>query len=42
MSLFTARRPDIAGRDMANPIGMVLSLGMMLKYSFNMDRRACL
>lgn len=34
--------PDITGRDMANPIGMVLSLGMMLKYSFNMDRESLL
>lgn len=29
--------PDIAGQDMANPIASVLSLGMMLKYTFNMD-----
>ena len=27
--------PDIAGQNIANPIGMVLSLAMMLEYSFN-------
>jgi len=30
--------PDIAGRDLANPIASVLSLAMMLKYTFNMDK----
>ena len=29
--------PDIAGEDIANPIASVLSLSMMLKYSFNLD-----
>jgi 3-isopropylmalate dehydrogenase len=28
--------PDIAGRDMANPIAAILSVAMMLKYSFDM------
>lgn len=28
--------PDIAGMDIANPVGMVLSIAMMLKHSFNM------
>lgn len=28
--------PDIAGRDLANPIGTILSAAMMLKYSFGM------
>lgn len=32
--------PDIAGKDIANPIGTVLSAAMMLKYSFNMDKEA--
>ena len=32
--------PDIAGQDIANPIASVLSLSMMLKYSFNMDTEA--
>ncbi|MFA6940879.1 MAG: 3-isopropylmalate dehydrogenase [Clostridiaceae bacterium] len=32
--------PDIAGRSMANPIGTIMSIGMMLKYSFNMDKAA--
>ncbi|MEQ9618274.1 MAG: 3-isopropylmalate dehydrogenase [Deltaproteobacteria bacterium] len=30
--------PDIAGRDIANPIASVLTTAMMLKYSFDMDR----
>lgn len=29
--------PDIAGCDKANPIGMILSAAMMLKYSFDMN-----
>lgn len=29
--------PDIAGQDIANPIACILSLSMMLKYSFNLD-----
>lgn len=29
--------PDIAGQDIANPIGTILSAAMMLKYSFYMD-----
>ena len=29
--------PDIAGRDLANPIAQILSLAMLLKYSFGMD-----
>ncbi|MDA1060447.1 MAG: 3-isopropylmalate dehydrogenase [bacterium] len=29
---------DIAGKDIANPIGMILSGAMMLRYSFNMDK----
>lgn len=32
--------PDIAGRDMANPIATVLSAAMMLRYSFDLDREA--
>ena len=28
--------PDIAGKDIANPIGTILSAAMMLKYSFDM------
>jgi 3-isopropylmalate dehydrogenase len=27
--------PDIAGKDMANPLASVLSLAMMLRYSFD-------
>ena len=29
--------PDIAGRDVANPIATILSVAMMLKYSFDMQ-----
>jgi len=28
--------PDIAGKGIANPLAQILSVGMMLKYSFNM------
>ena len=32
--------PDIAGRDVANPIATLLSLAMMLRYSFDMEEDA--
>lgn len=32
--------PDIAGKDIANPIGTVLSAAMMLKYSFDMSEES--
>ncbi len=32
--------PDIAGRDIANPIGTILSAAMMLRYSFDMPKEA--
>lgn len=32
--------PDIAGMDIANPIGTILSAAMMLRYSFNMPKEA--
>ena len=32
--------PDIAGKDIANPIGTVLSAAMMLRYSFGLDNEA--
>ena len=32
--------PDIAGRDVANPIGTILSAAMMLRYSFDMSAEA--
>ncbi len=32
--------PDIAGKDIANPIGTVLSAAMMLRYSFDMEKEA--
>ncbi len=28
--------PDIAGKDLANPLATILSVGMMLRYSFNL------
>ncbi|MEM7009462.1 MAG: 3-isopropylmalate dehydrogenase [Thermodesulfobacteriota bacterium] len=32
--------PDIAGQDLANPIAMLLTSAMMLKYSLNLDEAA--
>ena len=32
--------PDIAGKDIANPIGTILSAAMMLKYSFDMEKES--
>jgi 3-isopropylmalate dehydrogenase len=32
--------PDIAGKGIANPIAMLASFGMALRYSFNMVREA--
>lgn len=32
--------PDIAGKDIANPIATILSVAMMLKYSFDLDRES--
>lgn len=32
--------PDIAGKDIANPIGTILSAAMMLRYSFGLDNEA--
>jgi 3-isopropylmalate dehydrogenase len=32
--------PDIAGRGLANPIAMIASFGMALRYSFNMGKEA--
>ncbi|WP_297205283.1 3-isopropylmalate dehydrogenase [uncultured Brachyspira sp.] len=32
--------PDIAGNDLANPIGTILSLAMMFRYSFDMNDEA--
>ena len=32
--------PDIAGMDIANPIGTVMSAAMMLRYSFDMSKEA--
>ena len=32
--------PDIAGKGIANPLGAILSVALMLRYSFNLDREA--
>ena len=32
--------PDIAGQDIANPLGTILSVAMMLRYSFDMKEEA--
>ncbi|MDR1325968.1 MAG: 3-isopropylmalate dehydrogenase [Treponema sp.] len=32
--------PDIAGQDIANPLGMILSAAMMLRYSFALETEA--
>jgi 3-isopropylmalate dehydrogenase len=32
--------PDIAGKNLANPLATILSVAMMLRYSFNQDRSA--
>ena len=32
--------PDIAGKNAANPIGMILSAAMMLRFSFGMSEEA--
>ena len=32
--------PDIAGKDIANPIATILSAAMMLRYSLDLDKEA--
>jgi 3-isopropylmalate dehydrogenase len=32
--------PDIAGKDLANPIATILSVAMMLRYSFSLSEEA--
>ncbi len=32
--------PDIAGKDIANPVGTILSAAMLLRYSFDMEKEA--
>ena len=32
--------PDIAGQDKANPVATILSVAMMLRYSFHLPREA--
>ncbi|NPV85920.1 MAG: 3-isopropylmalate dehydrogenase [Anaerolineae bacterium] len=34
--------PDIAGKDIANPVGMILSVAMMLRYSLKLEEEASL
>ena len=33
--------PDIAGQDKANPIATILSVAMMLRYTFSLEEEAC-
>ena len=33
--------PDIAGKNVANPIGAIASVAMMLRHALNLDREAC-
>ena len=33
--------PDIAGLNISNPIGTILSVAMLLRYSFNLEKEAC-
>ena len=33
--------PDIAGKDLANPLATILSAAMMLRYTFNLEDEAC-
>ncbi len=40
MSRCTARRPISPARDLANPIAMIASFGMALRYSFDMGALA--
>jgi 3-isopropylmalate dehydrogenase len=32
--------PDIAGKDLANPLAAILSTAMMLRYSFGLEKEA--
>lgn len=32
--------PDIAGKDLANPVGTILTASMMLRYTFNLQKEA--
>ena len=32
--------PDIAGMDIANPLATILSVAMIFRYSFNLERRS--
>ncbi len=34
--------PDIAGRGLVNPLAQILSFAMLLRYSFQMEREACM
>ena len=40
MSPVHGSAPDIAGKDIANPIATILSAAMMLRYSFDLDDAA--
>lgn len=40
MKQSTVSAPDISGKSEANPIAQILSLAMLLQYSFSMPREA--
>ena len=40
MSRCMGARPDIAGKDIANPLASILSVAMMLRYSFDLEEHA--
>jgi 3-isopropylmalate dehydrogenase len=33
--------PDIAGRDLANPVGAILSVALMLRYGLHLEEESC-
>ena len=40
MSQADGSAPDIAGKNIANPIATILSAAMMLRYSLDLDKEA--
>jgi len=38
--MFTGSAPDISGQGIVNPVGTILSIAMMLKYSLNLNVEA--
>ena len=40
MTLLTGSAPDISGQGIVNPIGTILSIAMMLRYSLRLPKEA--